>query len=55
LGNPIDGQGNINTNENRRIELKAPGIMPRAGVHEPMETGIKCIDLIVPIGRGQRE
>jgi len=55
LGNPIDGMGNINTTENRRIELKAPGIMPRAGVNEPMETGIKCIDLIVPIGRGQRE
>ena len=55
LGNPIDGKGPIATSENRRVELKAPGIMPRMGVHEPMETGIKCIDLIVPIGRGQRE
>merc|ERR1712048_1098851 len=55
LGNPIDGKGPIGTSENRRVELKAPGIMPRMGVHEPMETGIKCIDLIVPIGRGQRE
>merc|ERR1712193_21655 len=55
LGNPIDGKGPTQTSENRRVELKAPGIMPRMGVHEPMETGIKCIDLIVPIGRGQRE
>merc|ERR1712170_265144 len=55
LGNPIDGKGPIQTSESRRVELKAPGIMPRMGVHEPMETGIKCIDLIVPIGRGQRE
>jgi len=55
LGNPIDGKGAIGTSEKRRVELKAPGIMPRMGVHEPMETGIKCIDLIVPIGRGQRE
>jgi len=55
LGNAIDGKGPIASSENRRVELKAPGIMPRMGVHEPMETGIKCIDLIVPIGRGQRE
>jgi len=55
LGNPIDGKGPISSSENRRVELKAPGIIPRMGVHEPMETGIKCIDLIVPIGRGQRE
>jgi len=55
LGNAIDGKGPIPSSEMRRVELKAPGIMPRMGVHEPMETGIKCIDLIVPIGRGQRE
>ena len=55
LGNPIDGLGEINTNETRRIELKAPGIVKRKSVHEPMQTGIKAIDAMTPVGRGQRE
>ena len=55
LGNPIDGKGPVNTTERRKIELKAPGIMPRKAVHEPMQTGIKAVDSLVPIGRGQRE
>lgn len=55
LGNPIDGKGPIAAKERRRVELKAPGIMPRKSVHEPMTTGVKCIDALVPIGRGQRE
>lgn len=55
LGNPIDGKGPIETEEFRRIEVKAPGIMPRQSVHEPMSTGIKSIDALIPIGRGQRE
>lgn len=55
LGNPIDGLGPINTTERRRVEVKAPGIIPRQSVHEPMQTGIKCVDALVPIGRGQRE
>lgn len=55
LGNPIDGKGPIGAKERRRVELKAPGIMPRKSVHEPMTTGVKCIDALVPIGRGQRE
>ena len=55
LGNPIDGLGPINATERRRVELKAPGIMPRKSVHEPMQTGLKCVDALVPIGRGQRE
>ncbi len=55
LGLPIDGKGPIDTNEFRRVELKAPGIMTRKGVHEPMMTGLKCIDAMTPIGRGQRE
>ena len=55
LGNPIDGKGTINTKEKRRIELKAPGIIPRQSVSEPMQTGIKALDALVPIGRGQRE
>ena len=55
LGNPIDGKGNINAKEKRRIELKAPGIIPRQSVFEPMQTGIKALDALVPIGRGQRE
>lgn len=55
LGNPIDGLGPINATERRRVELKAPGIIPRKSVHEPMETGIKAVDALVPIGRGQRE
>ncbi|MGQ0527941.1 MAG: F0F1 ATP synthase subunit alpha [Alphaproteobacteria bacterium] len=55
LGNPIDGKGPLKTKEMRRVELKAPGIVPRKSVHEPMQTGLKAIDALVPIGRGQRE
>jgi F-type H+-transporting ATPase subunit alpha len=55
LGNPIDGKGPIETTETRRVELKAPGIVTRLSVHEPLQTGIKCIDAMTPIGRGQRE
>ena len=55
LGNPIDGKGPINSEDRRRIELKAPGIIPRQSVSEPMQTGIKALDALVPIGRGQRE
>jgi F-type H+/Na+-transporting ATPase subunit alpha len=55
LGNPIDGRGPIETSERRRAEVKAPGIIPRKSVHEPMQTGLKSIDALVPIGRGQRE
>jgi len=55
LGEPIDGKGPIETTENRFVEEKAPGIMQRKSVHEPMATGIKAIDALVPIGRGQRE
>src|SRR5512145_1410465 len=55
LGNPIDGKGPIETPERRRVELKAPGIVKRKSVHEPLQTGIKAIDAMTPIGRGQRE
>ncbi len=55
LGNPIDGKGPINATERRRVEVKAPGIIPRKSVHEPMQTGLKAIDALIPIGRGQRE
>ncbi len=55
LGNPIDGKGPINATERRLVETKAPGIIPRKSVHEPMQTGIKSIDVLIPIGRGQRE
>ncbi|MBT4353536.1 MAG: F0F1 ATP synthase subunit alpha [Rhodospirillaceae bacterium] len=55
LGNPIDGKGPIDSTERRRVEVKAPGIMPRKGVHEPMQTGLKAIDSLIPVGRGQRE
>ena len=55
LGNPIDGKGPIETTERRIVETKAPGIIPRKSVHEPMQTGIKAIDTLIPIGRGQRE
>ncbi len=55
LGNPIDGKGPIQTKEFRRVEVKAPGIIPRKSVHEPMQTGIKALDALVPVGRGQRE
>lgn len=55
LGNPIDGLGAIEASERRRVELKAPGIIPRKSVHEPMQTGVKAVDSLIPIGRGQRE
>ncbi len=55
LGNPIDGKGPIVTTERRRVDVKAPGIIPRKSVHEPMATGLKAIDALIPIGRGQRE
>src|ERR671926_645341 len=55
LGNPIDGKGPLQDVERRRVEVKAPGIIPRKSVHEPMQTGIKAIDALIPIGRGQRE
>jgi F-type H+-transporting ATPase subunit alpha len=55
LGEPVDGKGPIDTKERRKIEIKAPGIIARRGVHEPMQTGIKAIDTMIPIGRGQRE
>jgi F-type H+-transporting ATPase subunit alpha len=55
LGNPIDGKGPIESSERRRVEVKAPGIIPRKSVHEPVQTGLKALDALVPIGRGQRE
>ncbi|MEA2848517.1 MAG: F-type H+/Na+-transporting ATPase subunit alpha, partial [Rhodospirillaceae bacterium] len=55
LGNPIDGKGPLATTERRLVEVKAPGIIPRKSVNEPMQTGLKAIDSLVPIGRGQRE
>jgi len=55
LGNPIDGRGPIETEERGRVDVKAPGIIPRKSVSEPMQTGIKALDSLVPIGRGQRE
>ncbi len=55
LGQPIDGKGPINASESRRIELKAPGIVARQSVREPLQTGLKAIDSMIPIGRGQRE
>ena len=56
LGEPIDGKGPLtNVAERRRVDVKAPGILPRKSVHEPMSTGIKAIDTLIPIGRGQRE
>ncbi|MBT3928713.1 MAG: F0F1 ATP synthase subunit alpha [Rhodospirillaceae bacterium] len=55
LGNPIDGKGPIESSENKRIEVKAPGIIPRQSVNEPVQTGLKALDALVPIGRGQRE
>ncbi|MBL8703246.1 MAG: F0F1 ATP synthase subunit alpha, partial [Rhodospirillales bacterium] len=55
LGNPIDGKGPIQATERKRVDVKAPGIIPRKSVHEPMQTGLKAIDSLVPIGRGQRE
>ncbi|PYG26842.1 F0F1 ATP synthase subunit alpha [Pelagimonas varians] len=55
LGNPIDGKGPIGTSERRIADQKAPGIIPRKSVHEPMATGLKAVDAMIPIGRGQRE
>src|SRR5690625_7143578 len=55
LGNPIDGKGPIEYTERARVEVKAPGIIPRQSVHEPRQTGLKAIDALIPIGRGQRE
>ncbi|MBF0333453.1 MAG: F0F1 ATP synthase subunit alpha [Alphaproteobacteria bacterium] len=55
LGNPIDGRGPITDATLNRVEVKAPGIIPRKSVHEPMQTGVKAIDALIPVGRGQRE
>ncbi|NTZ92073.1 F0F1 ATP synthase subunit alpha [Agrobacterium tumefaciens] len=55
LGNPIDGKGPINAAKRSRVDVKAPGIIPRKSVHEPMSTGLKAIDALIPVGRGQRE
>ncbi len=55
LGNPIDGKGPIKADKMTRVDVKAPGIIPRKSVHEPMATGLKAIDALIPIGRGQRE
>jgi len=55
LGEPLDGKGPIDATETRRLEIKAPGIVKRKSVHEPMQTGLKALDALVPIGRGQRE
>ena len=55
LGNPIDGKGPINSSQRARVDVKAPGIIPRKSVNEPMATGLKAIDSMIPIGRGQRE
>ena len=55
LGNPIDGKGPLTDVTRQRVEVKAPGIIPRRSVHEPMQTGLKAIDALVPVGRGQRE
>ncbi|HRK23986.1 MAG TPA: F0F1 ATP synthase subunit alpha [Beijerinckiaceae bacterium] len=55
LGNPIDGKGPIKAKARSRVDVKAPGIIPRKSVHEPMATGLKAVDALIPIGRGQRE
>jgi len=55
LGNPIDGKGPIKADKRMRVEVKAPGIIPRKSVHEPVQTGLKALDALVPVGRGQRE
>ncbi len=55
LGNPIDGKGPIVAEKRMRVDVKAPGILPRKSVHEPMQTGIKAVDALIPVGRGQRE
>ena len=55
LGNEIDGKGDLNAKERRLAEMKTPGIIPRRSVHEPVQTGLKAIDSLIPVGRGQRE
>ena len=56
LGNPIDGKGDLDKKiERKRVDVKAPGIIPRQSVNQPMQTGLKAIDSLIPIGRGQRE
>src|SRR5574343_418146 len=55
LGNPIDGKGPINTTQTYSVERDAPGIIDRKSVHEPMQSGIKSVDALIPVGRGQRE
>ncbi|MGQ3138648.1 MAG: F0F1 ATP synthase subunit alpha [Sphingopyxis solisilvae] len=55
LGNPIDGKGPIKADKRMRVEVKAPGIIPRTSVHDPVRTGLKALDALVPVGRGQRE
>jgi F-type H+-transporting ATPase subunit alpha len=55
LGNPIDGKGPIQSDVKKRVDVKAPGILPRKSVHEPMATGLKAVDALIPVGRGQRE
>ncbi len=55
LGNPIDGKGPIQSDTKMRVDVKAPGILPRKSVHEPMATGLKAVDALIPVGRGQRE
>jgi F-type H+-transporting ATPase subunit alpha len=55
LGNPIDGKGPIESDQFLPVEIKAPGIVKRKSVHEPMQTGLKAIDSMIPIGRGQRD
>ena len=55
LGNPLDGKGPIKTRKRMKVDVKAPGIIPRKSVHEPMQTGLKSVDALIPIGRGQRE
>jgi len=55
LGDPIDGKGAVEASERRRADVKAPGIIPRQSVHEPMQTGLKAVDALIPVGRGQRE
>ncbi len=55
LGNPLDGKGPIKADDYKKVDVKAPGIIPRKSVHEPMQTGLKAVDALIPIGRGQRE
>ena len=55
LGNPIDGKGPIESEKRMKVDVKAPGIIPRKSVHEPMQTGLKAVDALIPVGRGQRE